>query len=112
MSDDATPRLGLPYLAAAQAQKHVTYNEAAALLDALLQTAVLSRSTAAQPGSPADGDLYILPGSATGSAWAGKPAGTLMRFEAGAWSSIPLADGLLAYVADEDTFVVCDGSSW
>jgi hypothetical protein len=30
LSDDATPRLGLPYLAAGQAQKHVTLDEAGA----------------------------------------------------------------------------------
>ena len=52
MSDDATPRLGLPYLAAAQAQKHVTMNEALSLLDGLVSTSAVSRSLAAQPASP------------------------------------------------------------
>ncbi len=33
----ATPNLGLPYLAANQAQKHVTVNESLRLLDALIQ---------------------------------------------------------------------------
>ena len=32
---DTTPRSGLPLLAAAQAQKHVTHNEALLQLDAL-----------------------------------------------------------------------------
>lgn len=31
-----TPRLGLPLMAAAQAQKHVTHNEALMLVDALV----------------------------------------------------------------------------
>ena len=57
MSDDASPRLGLPYLAAAQAQKHVILNEALMRFDGLVQTAVESRSVAAQPASPADGAL-------------------------------------------------------
>ena len=48
MSDDATPRLSLPYLAAAQAQKHVTLNEGLARLDGLVQTSVESRTTPAQ----------------------------------------------------------------
>ncbi len=61
VSDDATPRLNLPYLAAAQAQKHVTLNEALAALDGLVQTAVESRTVAAEPAAPPDGALYILP---------------------------------------------------
>jgi hypothetical protein len=112
MSDDATPRLSLPYLAAGQAQKHVTLNESLALLDGLVQTAVESRATAAQPGSPADGDLYILPASPTGADWSGKPAGTVMRYEAGAWAELPVSEGCIAWVKDEDVAVFFDGSAW
>jgi hypothetical protein len=112
MSDDATPRLSLPYLAAAQAQKHVTLNEGLSMLDGLVQTAVESRTTAAQPGSPADGVLYILPASATGTDWAGKPAGTVMRFEAGAWAELEVAEGHIAYVADEGVLIFFDGAAW
>lgn len=86
MSDDASARLGLPYLAAGQLQKHVTLNEALTRLDALTQTAVVSRTVTAQPAAPADGALYILPAGATGADWSGRPAGSLMRAEAGAGS--------------------------
>ena len=79
MSDDATPRLALPYLAAAQAQKHVTMNAALALLDGLVQTAVESRSVAAEPASPADGAIYILPAGASGADWSGRAPGAVMR---------------------------------
>jgi hypothetical protein len=112
MSDDFTPRLGLPYLAAAQAQKHVTLNEALALLDGLVSTAVESRSTAAEPASPADGALYILPASATGGVWAGRPAGALMRFEAGAWTLLAPTDGQLAWVRDEAAMLVRAAGAW
>ena len=50
----------LPYLLAAQAQKHVTHNEALRLLDGLVQLAVLDRDLTAPPGAPADGDRYIV----------------------------------------------------
>lgn len=40
-------------------------------LDCLLQSRVISYTTTAPPGSPADGDVYIVPASATG-AWAGQ----------------------------------------
>jgi hypothetical protein len=112
MSDDATPRLGLPYLAAGQAQKHVTLNEALARLDGLIQTAVESRAIAAQPADPADGALYILPAGATGAAWTGRPAGTLMRFEAGAWAALPVAEGCLAWIRDEGLLVARVDDAW
>ncbi len=112
MSDDATPRLALPYLAAAQAQKHVTLNQSLALLDGLVQTAVESRSTAAEPASPADGAIYILPASASGADWSGAATNAVMRFEAGAWTSLPLRPGWLVFVKDEDVALICDGSSW
>ncbi len=112
MSDDATPRLALPFLAAAQAQKHVTLNQSLGLLDGLVQTAVESRTTASEPTSPADGALYILPGSATGAQWAGAPTGTVMQFEVGAWSRLSLRPGWIAWVKDEGALVVCDGAVW
>lgn len=75
MSDDQSARLGLPYLAAAQMQKHVTLNEALTRLDALVQTAVVSRTTTAQPGTPTDGGLWILPDGATGRGLGRTPGG-------------------------------------
>lgn len=110
MSDDATPRLGLPYVAAGQAQKHVTVNEALARLDGLVQTAVASRAVAVQPADPADGALYILPAGAAGDAWGPEPEGALMRFEAGGWARIDPAHGHLAWVADEGQALLFDGT--
>ena len=64
-----TPNLGLPQLAADQAQKHVPVNEALLDLDALVQLSVLDRSLSAPPGSPVEGARYIVAASPTG-AWA------------------------------------------
>lgn len=112
MSDDATPRLGLPYLATAQAQKHVTVNEGLGLLDALVQTAAQSRSLAAQPPTPAEGAIYVLPAAATGADWSPQPAGTVMRFEAGAWQAIAPSPGWIVLVQDIPEFAVFDGAAW
>ena len=112
MSDDASARLGLSYLAPGQLQKHVTLNETLTRLDALVQIRAVSRSTAAQPASPADGALYVLPASPTGAVWTSRSAGDLMRFEAGGWSVVAVPDGALVWIADEDVFVVRDGTSW
>ena len=67
---DTSTHLLLPYLLAAQAQKHVTHNEALRLLDGLVQLAVLDRHLTAPPASPADGDRYIVASGAVG-AWSG-----------------------------------------
>lgn len=112
MSDDFSARLALPYLAAGQMQKHVTLNTALTRLDALLQTAVVSRTTAFQPSAPADGDLYILPNDAEGAAWAGRASGNLMRFEAGGWTVVPTPNGLIAVVLDEPAVLVRTDAGW
>lgn len=105
MFDDVTPRLGLPYVVAAQAQKHIPINESLARLDGLVQLAVESRSVSVQPVSPVSGGVWI-------AAWPGPPAGTLMRFEAGAWEALTPAEGVLAWVKDENQMVAFDGAAW
>lgn len=112
MFDDVTPRLGLPYVVAAQAQKHIPINESLARLDGLVQLAVESRSVSAQPASPAAGGVWILPAGSTGAAWTGQAAGILMRFEAGAWEALLPAEGVLAWVKDENQVVAFDGAAW
>jgi hypothetical protein len=112
MFDETTPRLGLPYVVAAQAQKHIPINESLARLDGLVQLAVESRAVVAQPASPVAGGVWILPSGATGAVWAGQPAGVMMRFEAGAWEALAPAEGMLAWVKDENQVVAHDGVAW
>ena len=112
MSDDQSARLGLPYLAAGQMQKHVTLNEALTRLDALVQTTVASRTTTVQPETPEDGLLHIVPDSADGPAWSAFAAGDLVRAEMDGWISVEATDGLLVWVADEAAFVVREGGGW
>ena len=109
---DSTPNLDLPFIAAAQAQKHVTVNETFRRLDALVQLTVKSRSVAAEPASPAEGDGYILPASPTGAAWSNYAPGDLAFFQDGVWTSIASVLGLRAYVADEGDMVAYDGAAW
>src|SRR4051812_26006968 len=61
-----TPHLALPLIAAAQAQKHVTHNEALATLDALVHLSVKERDRVSAPASPAEGDRYLVGAGATG----------------------------------------------
>ena len=100
MSDSNTPRLGLPYLAAGQAQKHVTLNGALATLDGLVQTAVESRTLLTPPTSPMDGQIGLVPPSPTSADWMGL-TDKLARYEGGNWSTLPVVEGHLIYVKDD-----------
>lgn len=108
----ATPNLQIAYLEAAQAQKHVTVNEALRLLDALVQTAAISRTVASQPAAPVDGDLYILPPGKTGGAWGAMADHALAHWRDGVWVALPAREGWTTYVRDEDQHVVFSGAAW
>ncbi len=105
-----SPNLILPYIEAAQAQKHVTHNESLRVLDAAVQLSVLDRDLTAPPGSPSDGDRYIPASGATGD-WSGKDL-NIAAYQDGAWAFLVPRVGWLVWVADEDVLLVWDGSSW
>ena len=110
MSDNPTANLALPLILAAQAQKHVTHNEALQVLDTLVQLAVLDRDLTAPPGSPAEGQRWIVATSPTG-AWAGH-ATHVAAWQDGAWQFSTPKTGWAAFVVDEGTLVVWNGSAW
>ena len=107
---DATIHLLLPYILAAQAQKHVTHNEALRILDGLVQLSVLDRDLTAPPGSPADGDRYIVATGATGD-WAGWDLNVALWTD-GAWLRLPPRTGWRAWVEDEGLLLIYDGAGW
>lgn len=112
MSNITTPRLSLPFVAAGQAQKHITVNEALGKLDGLVQLAVQSRTVAAQPASPADGAMHILPAGATGASWFDKAAGLLAHYVDGVWEALTPKAGWLAWIIDEGLALIHDGENW
>lgn len=112
MSDAATTRIRLPFLAAGQAQKHVTVNEAWLRLDALTQCAVASRVIQAQPPSPTDGEMYILPIGAIGDAWSTFTTGDIAYYRDGAWEAVAPSAGWSALVLDSGQRVQFDGERW
>jgi hypothetical protein len=107
---DTTTYLLLPFILAAQAQKHVTHNEALRLLDGLVQLAVLDRDLTTPPGSPADGDRYIVASGATGD-WAGWDLNVALWTD-GAWLRLPPRAGWRAWVEDEAVLLAWDGAAW
>lgn len=107
---DTTAHLALPFIMAAQAQKHVTHNEALRLLDGIVQLAVLDRDLTVPPASPAEGDRYIPAVGATG-AWAGWD-GSIAYWIDGAWMKILPSAGWLAWVVDESQAIIWTGTAW
>jgi Protein of unknown function (DUF2793) len=105
-----SPLLALPYLASAQAQKHVTHNEALSLIDGLLHLSVISRNLATPPGVIVDGDRYLIAASPTGD-WAGQAGLVALRME-GAWRFLNPRKGWRLWVEAENLLLVFDGTSW
>lgn len=105
-----TPNLKLPYIAAAQAQKHVTHNEALRVLDVVVQLSIIDRDLTAPPGSPADGDRYIIGAAGTG-AWATHD-GKIAAWQDNAWVFHTPSEGWLCRIADEDVALGYDGTLW
>jgi hypothetical protein len=105
-----TANLALPLLAAAQAQKHVTHNEALTAIDALLNCAVLDRDLTAPPATPEEGARYLVAAAPSG-AWAGR-AGKLAAWQTGAWAFFDPKPGFVAYLVDEALLLVFDGTAW
>jgi hypothetical protein len=75
------------------------------LLSALVQPRVISRTTAL-PGSPTDGDIYIVPSDA------GSNPNEIAIRDNGAWVYIVPAEGFTAYVADANENVQFNGTDW
>ena len=104
-----TPLLALPLLAAAQAQKHVTLNEALFLLDGLTQIAIKEQNRLIPPDRPDAGDRYLI-GSNPGGAFAGK-ANMLACFDGYAWTYTQPRPGFLIFVTSESKLYVHDGTT-
>ncbi len=105
-----TAKLMLPLLEAAQAQKHVTVNEALVRLDAAAHLSLLSISTATPPGFAAEGDVYGVPTGAVND-WAGQ-AGRLAVYSNGGWQFMDAATGWRAWVVDEAAAALFDDGDW
>ncbi|PHS27727.1 MAG: ribonuclease III [Robiginitomaculum sp.] len=105
-----TPNLVLPYILEAQAQKHVTHNEAIRALDALVQLVITSQTLAAPPAAPLEGERYIIAAGATGL-WTGKDT-RIAAWQDGAWAYYLPKAGWQAWVIDQVQMLYFDGTVW
>lgn len=105
-----TPRLGLPLLQAAQAQKHVTVNEALVLLDGLNALTLVSVDTTVPPALASDGDAHGVPAGATAD-WAGRDSEIAIRSNGG-WVFVVPQKGWRSWISDRNSEAMFDGTGW
>ncbi len=105
-----TANLNLPEIAESQSSKYLTHNEALAILDALVCLSVKDRDLATPPGSPSNGDRYIVATGGTG-AWSGHDGKIAARIN-GAWVFYPPKVGWLTYIEDEQKLSVYKVGGW
>lgn len=94
-----TRRLRAPFLAAGQARKHVSVNEAIARIDAFGAMMAASRNHSAPPSDAEEGDLHVVAAGGQGG-WSGED-GRLAAFIGGGWVFADAEPGRRLWLADE-----------
>lgn len=107
---EMSARIGLPLLAAGQAQKEVYHNEALTIIDIVLEGAVEDHLVADPPASPTEGQCWIVAASPTGD-WAGR-AGQVAGWTAGGWRFVSPRPGMAFWHIPAGCLVRYDGSAW
>lgn len=107
---ELSPRLLLPLLQPAQAQKHVTHNEALDLLDLLVQLVVEAVEATTPPSEPQEDQIWAL-GAAPVLDWAGQ-AGRIARWRDGAWHFVIPQDGWRAWDKGAGVMRVWQSGAW
>jgi hypothetical protein len=110
MTELSSDRHSFPYLAAAQAQKDATHNEALALVDLAANPSALALGLDTPPPAPVPGQCWIV-GSAPTGAWTGR-AGALAGWTAGGWRFLAPIEGMRVWIAGARLWAVRDGGAW
>jgi hypothetical protein len=110
MSTTNSDRFSFPLLAAGQAQKELTHNEALALIDMLLHPQVESMVIATPPGGATVGQCWVVATGGTG-AWAGQD-GALACLTSGGWRFVAPRTGTQVFSASDGTTYIHDGTVW
>lgn len=107
---DQTSNLSLPYIQAAQAQKHVTHNEAIELLDMVVQLTLEAVTATTPPNNAAEGQAWAIGAGASG-AWAGY-TGHIAAWRGGGWLIIEPKVGWRAFDKATQTIRVYMQTGW
>lgn len=110
MTSHDTARLEMPLIQPAQAQKHVTVNEALMRIDGAVNLVLISVTVNVPPVSVRDGDCWAVPADAR-DGWAGH-SGKIAVASNGGWVFMPVWPGMRAFVLDRGVVAVHDGLDW
>ncbi len=105
-----TNRFGLPLLAAAQAQKHVTVNEALVRLDTVAQMQVRADDWEVPNAVSSEGEAHVV-GPVASGVWAGQE-GKVAVFVNGGWIFLTPQIGWRAWNSILGAEIVFDGVEW
>lgn len=90
----STPILPFAVWASGTNQNSIPANDNS-LRNQILNGMVIDDATMAQPGSPSNGDIYIIPPGATGAQWATFDAGDLAIYSSGTWYAFAPVEGVV-----------------
>lgn len=96
----STPILPFAMWSSGTNQNSVPANDNS-LRNQILNGLVISDSTDAQPGSPDDGDTYIITGAATGAQWSTFNEFDLAIFDSGTWYAFAPVEGIRVNIAGQ-----------
>lgn len=107
-----TPRLGITQLEEGQALPEVVVNEGVVTLEQGANSFIVKdKDIDDPPGSPAEGDAYIVHTASPSGAWTGW-GGRIAYYTNGSWDSVTPIEGTRAYVQDENLDYNYNGSAW
>ena len=105
----ASANLALPFIEGGELLPDVTLNETLRLIDTLVQLAIVDRDLNTPPGSPVEGQRWIVKASPSPSgAWAGH-GNHIAAWQDGGWVFCAPKVGWFAYVIDEGALVAWSG---
>ena len=110
MPENTTANCALPLLMPAQAQKHVTVNDALLRLDGQVNLVLQSLSRATPPETVVDGLCWGVPAGAV-NAWEGQ-GGKIAIAAHGGWIFVAPGFGRRAMIADQGAVAIHDGQVW
>ena len=106
-----SPKLGFELLVQGQSGAEAWHNLSVVWLEWAALPKVLDRGLSAPPGSPSDGDAYLLPAVPTGT-WAGHGGEIALYY--GGWNFAAPKDAMQVFVDDEQLWIAYDetASDW
>ncbi len=107
---DQTNRIGMPYMASAQAQKEVVHNEAITLADLMIQPVVQGIGLNVPPASPVEGACWVI-GAVPAGAWSSHQ-GKIAGWTSGGWRFVAPQSGFSVWSVADNKMARHDGSQW